>query len=212
MSAHKELTYLGWDVEFDTVIGRKGGKCLLTFVLLPSTLFFARLIDKKDQASVCAEFDHLERIFKRYRTPTIGQSGIWWFFSSALTDRGSEMSDYQRLERSLYPIEDVSGDVIEKRCKVYYCDPYSSWQKPHIEEAHTLLRRVLPKGVSFDGLTQKDIDLICSHINSYSRKRLAGATPFEITPAGFTDELNQALGLSRIDPDKVCLTPRLLDR
>ena len=212
MGGHRELAYLGWDVEFDTVIGRKGGKCLLTLVLLPSTLFLARLMDKRSQACVCAEFDWLEQVLRRYRARTVGQGGIWWFFSSALTDRGSEMSSYQCLERSLYPLMDASGDAVDKRCKVYYCDPYSSWQKPHIEEAHTLLRRVLPKGTSFDGLAQSDIDLICSHINSYSRKRLAGATPFEIAPAGFTDELARALGLNRIDPDKVCLTPRLLDR
>ena len=211
MSECKELIYLGWDTEFDTVIGRVGGKCLLTFVLLPSTLFFARLIKAKSQECVCAEFDHLERIFKRYRIRTIGQGGIWWFFASALTDRGSEMGNYAQLERSLFPIEDEHGETIDTRCRVFYCDPYASWQKPHIEQAHTLLRRVLPKGVSFDRLTQKDIDLICSHINSYSRENLAGATPFELAPAGFTDELMRALGLKRIDPDKVCLTPRLLN-
>ena len=212
MNERKELIYLGWDTEFDTVIGRVGGKCLLTFVLLPSTIFFARLIDKKTQECVCTEFDRLERIFKRHREHTVGQGGIWWFFSSALTDRGSEMSDYTRLEKSLFPIESEHGEIADSRCRVFYCDPYSSWQKPHIEQAHTLLRRVLPKGVSFDELSQKDIDCICSHINSYSRDNLAGATPFQIAPAGFTDKLACALGLKRIDPDKVCLTPRLLDR
>lgn len=207
----KELTYLGWDVEFDTVIGRVGGTCLLTFVLLPSTLFFARLIKRKDQECVCAEFDRLERVFKRYRERCVGQAGVWWFFSTALTDRGSEMADWARLERTLYPVEGL-GETLLERCRVFYCDPYSSWQKPHIEQAHTLLRRVLPKGTSFDGLAQADIDLVCSHIDSYSRANLGGATPFEIAPAGFTDKLAGALGLERIDPDKVCLTPRLLER
>lgn len=208
---HKELAYLGWDTEFDTVVGRVGGKCLLTFVLLPSTLLLARLIDKKTQECVCAEFDHLERVFKRNRERCAGQGGIWWFFSAALTDRGSEMADFTHLERTLFPLDGADGPVLE-RCRVFYCDPYSSWQKPHVEQAHTLLRRVLPKGTSFDGLTQRDIDLVCSHINSYSRENLEGATPFSAAPAGFTDKLARALGLAQIDPDQVCLTPRLLNR
>lgn len=212
MSCERKLAYLGWDVEFDTVVGRVGGKALLTFCLLPSLLFIARLIDRKDQDCVCAQFDALERVFKRHRERCIGEGGVWWFFSSALTDRGSEMGDFKRLERTLFPIEGFDGEVVAERCRVFYCDPYASWQKPHIEESHTLLRRVLPKGTSFDGLTQDDVDLVCSHINSYARESLQGATAFSAAPAGFTDKLASALGLKRIDPDEVCLTPRLLDR
>lgn len=130
-----ELAYMGWDAEFDTVIGRVGGKCLLNFVLLPSTLFFARLLERKDQECVCNAFDDLEWIFKRYRERACGQGGgVWRFFSTALTDRGSEMGDWARLERTLYPIEGT-GDPVLERCRVFYCDPYSSWQKPHIEQA-----------------------------------------------------------------------------
>lgn len=68
--------------------------------------------------------------------------------------------------------------------------------------AHTLLHRVLPKGSSFDHLTQADIDLICSHINSYSRENLNGAYPLEVAPSGFCgDGLLNALGLKIIKPD-----------
>lgn len=212
MSA-SELIYSGWDTEFDTVIGRVGGACLLTFVLLPSTIFFAWLMGKKTQKCVCDEFDLLERVLKENRERSgFGQGDIWWFFSSALTDRGSEMLDFKRLERSLFGKETLEGESVIMRCRVYYCDAYSSWQKPHIEQAHTLLRRVLPKGTSFDDLTQEDVDLICSHINSYSRKELGGVTPFQATPPGFTDKLARALGLVMIDPDEVNLTPRLLNR
>lgn len=212
MSA-SELAYGGWDTEFDTVIGRVGGKCLLTFVLLPSTILLARLMDKKTQGCVCDEFDYLERVLKENRERSgFGRGDIWWFFPSALTDRGSEMLDFKRLERSLFAFETPGGEWVTDRCRVHYCDAYSSWQKPHIEQAHTLLRRVLPKRTSFDGLTQADVDLVCSHVNSYSRKELGGATPFQAAPPGFTDKLMRALGLAEIDPDEVNLTPRLLDR
>lgn len=137
-------------------------------------IFFARLIDKKDQTCVASEFDWLERVFKRNRQRCIGQGGIWRFFSSALTDRGSEMGDYEGLERSLYPLETPASETIAERCRVFYYDPYSSWQKPHIEQAHTLLRGVLPKETSFDGPAQADVDLAYSHIDSYSRENLGG--------------------------------------
>jgi IS30 family transposase len=207
----KDLCYNGWDVEFDTVIGHVGKAALLTIALLPSTILIARLLAKKTQDCVCAEFDVLEKIFKANREKDLGQGDIWWFFSSALTDRGVEMSDYERLERSFFDPRSKE-DEVPIRCRVFYCDPYSSSQKPHIEQLHTLIRRVLPKKTSFDDLSQKDLDLICSHINSYSRQNLGGATPFEVAPAGFTDKLMHALGQKRIDPDKVCLTPKLLDR
>jgi len=206
----KYLTYSGWDVEFDTVIGRIGGSVLLTIILLPSRVLIARLLKKKDQNHVCDEFDRLEKILKKNREICIGQSGIWWFFTTMLTDRGTEMGDFRRLERSLFSIKGYEHEEFARTC-VFYTDPYSSWQKPHIEEVHTLIRRILPKKSSFDGLTQKDIDLVCSHINSYSRAALDGATPFEVAPAGFSDKLTRALGQKRIDPDDVNLTPRLLD-
>jgi IS30 family transposase len=154
----------GWDVEFDTVIGRQGGKCLLTVVFVTSELFLARLLEEKTQKCVVAASDELERIFWRHAERRIGHSpnAPWWFFNTALTDNGTEMVDFASLERSVFAKYD------DPRCKVYYCDPYSSWQKPRIEVAHTLLRRILFKGTSFDTLCQADIDLVCSHINSYA--------------------------------------------
>lgn len=209
--SQKDLRYSDWDVEFDTVIGRKGGKALLTIVLPASSILIARLLNKKTQDCVCAEFDKLEKIMHKNRKRCIGEGGIWWFFDSALTDRGSEMSNYRRLEKSLYPIEaPEEQDDLYCRTPVFYCDPYSSFQKPHIEQIHSLIRRVLPKGTWFDCLTQKDVNLICSHINSYSREGMGGTTPFEVAPPGFTDKLVRALGMQRIHPDDVTLKPSLL--
>jgi IS30 family transposase len=206
----KDLAYSGWDIEFDTVIGRIGGKALLTIVLLPSQIFIARLIDKKDQDHVCEQFDWLEQVLRKNRERQEGQAGAWWFFSTALTDRGAEMGDFIRLERSVIQQPHPDGEAL-RRTRVFYADPYSSWQKPHIEKLHTLLRMVLPKKSWFDHLGQKDIDLTCSHINSYSRARLDGATPFEAVPVGFSNKLIRALGQKRIAPDEVNLSPKLLD-
>jgi IS30 family transposase len=200
-----------WDVEGDTVIGRVGGKCLLTIVFVTSELFLARLLDRKTKDCVVAALDVLERIFKRHQERLVwqGENHPWWFFNTFLTDNGTEMGDFRSMERTVFKGRYEGME----RMLVFYCDPYCSWQKPRIEVAHTLLRRVLPKGTSFDHLTQADIDLVCSHINSYSRQNLNGATPFEVAPPGFYgDGIYKALGLTRIDPDDINLTPGLLTR
>ncbi|MCQ8264294.1 hypothetical protein NF417_12955, partial [Streptococcus suis] len=43
------------------------------------------------------------------------------------------------------------------------------FRKRRIEKNHTLIRDILPKGSSFDNLTQEDINLVCSHVNSVKR-------------------------------------------
>jgi len=45
-------------------------------------------------------------------------------------------------------------------------------QKGGCEVTHEMIRRVLPKGVSFDHLMQIDISIMMNHINSYTRKKL----------------------------------------
>lgn len=203
--------YDGWDVEGDTVIGRPGGKCLLTIVFVTSEIILARLLDKKTQACVVAALDELEGIFKRHQLQLTGQGESYprWFFNTFLTDNGTEFGDFRSMERTVF-----KGRYERfERMQVYYCDPYCSWQKPRVEVAHTLLRRVLPKGTSFDHLSQADIDLICSHINSYSRQNLNGAYPFEVAPSGFcSDGIYTALGLKIINPDDINLTPGLITR
>ena len=204
-------TNLDWDVEMDTVIGRVGGKCLLTIVFIESELFLARLIDRKTQKCVVDALAFLERVFKRHRERCVGQGGIWWYFKTILTDRGTEMKDVSGIEQSVCADGLKGYDYAAQRTSLFYCDPYSSWQKPPIEVAHTLLRRVLPKGSSFDDLTQADIDLACSHINSYTRKSLGGATPFEVAPTGFCgDGIYKALGLRVIKARDINLTSGLL--
>ena len=61
-----------------------------------------------------------------------------------------------------------------QRSYIYYCDPMRSGQKGGIEQAHTMLRMVLPKKTSFEFLTQWDVNLIASHINSTPRESLNG--------------------------------------
>lgn len=56
----------------------------------------------------------------------------------------------------------------------------ASHQKGCIEKNHGFIRYYLPKGKSFDELTQEKVTLMANHINSTARARLNYHTPFNL--------------------------------
>ena len=85
-----------------------------------------------------------------------------------------------------------------------------SGQKGGVENVHTMLRMVLPKGTSFEFLTQWDVNRIVDHINSTPRESLKGKTPYELALESFGEDTLKALQLRRIAPDEVNMTPKLI--
>jgi hypothetical protein len=78
---------------------------------------------------------------------------------------------------------------------------------------HEEARRVLVKGVSFQSLTQDDVNLVFSHVNSYTRGVLDDSTPYDSFVARNGEDGKRfldALGIRRIEPNDVNLTPMLL--
>lgn len=63
---------------------------------------------------------------------------------------------------------------------IYFCDPYSSWQRGANENVNMLLRGYLPKGTDIGKLLQKELDDIAYELNNRPRKRLDYKTPLEI--------------------------------
>ena len=88
---------------------------------------------------------------------------------------------------------DVQGES-----KLFFCDPNRSDQKGRIEKNHTLIRDILPKGTSFDNLTQEDINLVCSHVNSVKRVALNGKSAYELFAFTYGEEIPKLLGISKI--------------
>ena len=117
------------------------------------------------------------------------------------TDRGSEFGDPDSLETG-------SDGII--RSSIYFCDPMRSGQKGGIEQAHTMLRMVLPKKTSFEFLTQWDLRTIVDHINSTPRESLGGRTPYDVALDNYGIDILKALQLRPIPPDEVNLTPKLI--
>jgi len=182
--------------EMDTVVGCEGStKVLLTLHFSGCSFMMAYLLENKEAAGVKAVLDRIEEAAGTYEFATA--------FSVILTDRGGEFKIPDALECG-------KDNII--RTSVYYCDPMCSWQKPHCEKNHEYIRKICPKGTSFDDYTQKDIDLMMSHINSSVRESLGGLTPFALAKLTLPKEVLDCFGLTEIPPDKVILTPELLKK
>jgi IS30 family transposase len=91
---------------------------------------------------------------------------------SVTFDNGAEFSHHHRLQTSLH-------------MKTYFCDSHSPWQKGGIENAIGRLRRVLPRKVDPQWLTQTQIDRLAQRYNHTPRKCLGYQTPAEC----FTSQL-----------------------
>ena len=64
--------------------------------------------------------------------------------------------------------------------RTYFCDPYSSWQKPGIENANKLIRRFIPKKSDISKYSHRFIKLMVDKYNNKPRKKLRWKTPNEI--------------------------------
>lgn len=153
------------------------------------------MIPDKTTSSIKRVFDLLEE--------KMSTLGFCITFPVILTDRGSEFSKPDELESGI-------DNVI--RTSIYYCDPMASWQKPGIEKNHEFIRYVLPKGSSFDSLTQWDATKIASHINSTARASLNGLTPTKLAQMLLDKAAFNAFGLREISPNDIILTPELLKK
>ena len=63
---------------------------------------------------------------------------------------------------------------------VYFCDPYSSWQKGSVEQVIGLVRRYIPKGMNLRTVTPKQLQTIQNRLNNRPRKVLGFRTPHEV--------------------------------
>lgn len=66
------------------------------------------------------------------------------------------------------------------------------------------------KGTSFDNLTQEDINLVCSHVNSVKRAALNGKSAYELFAFTYGEEIPKLLGISKIPAEDVCQSSKLL--
>ena len=142
--------------ESDTVVGAAPSRrCMNTQVERRSRRLFARLVDDKSaSATARAEYE----IFKDM--PPAARVDRTW-------DNGTEASLHMLVDEALGML-------------TYFADPYSSWQRGSNENRNGRIRRYLPKGTSFEDLTQDELDAIVGEINDTPMKLLGYKTPNEV--------------------------------
>lgn len=181
-------------VQMDSVEGKKGGKVLLTIFFSNSGFMLAFIRDRNTARSVTEVFNSLDTV--------LGREVFQALFPVILTDRGSEFTDPLSIECDM-----STGEL---RTRIFFCDPQRSDQKGACEVTHEMIRRVLPKGTSFDHLTQDDVDLLMSHINSYTRKKLNNRSAHQLFSTIHGEDTLVKLNQKLIPANQINLTPLLL--
>lgn len=184
-------------VEMDTVVGTsggKGGKCFLTLLFRQFNFMLIYLLPYKQSKYVTQVFHQLQQL--------LGMDEFKRLFEVILTDNGPEFLDPESIEFDINTGEQLSH--------LFYCDPNCSWQKGSIEKNHEYIRYVLPKGISFSGLSQKDCFLLASHINSVPRLSLNNISPFDAAFLFLGQSNIDKFNIKKIDYDDIDLSIRLL--
>jgi IS30 family transposase len=193
--AHTDENEITSWVEMDTLIGRVGGKVILTFDFIFCNFMSGILLNNKSSHEVSEMITTLK---ERLTTNGFTFGDI---FPLILTDNGGEFSN-------IFVIENNTESA--KETSLFFCDPYKSCQKPRVEKNHTLFRDIVPKGESFDDFTQDTVNLIFSHVNSVKRKIYNGKTPFELFVFTYGEELARILGVDNVPAKSVIQSPKLL--
>ncbi len=178
-------------VQYDSVIGKlKDEKAILTITFPKERFQFGRIIKKGSPEAV---LNVVTWIFA-----LIGYDKAKEIFAINLADNGLEFSYFHKLEQF---------DV-----RVYFTNPYRSTDKAACERNHEFIRYIIPKGKTLDDLTQSDVNLMFSHINSYVRESNQNKTPYELIVERFGPEFVELLGIKYVNPNDVILRPRLLKK
>jgi IS30 family transposase len=143
------------DWEGDTMVGTDRKSRLLTCTDRKSGYELAAKLDRVTYAKVADEmvtwFDKLPRTKKHTLT----------------FDNGIEFNQFEYIEAT-------TG------LAVYFCHPYSSWERGTNENTNGLLRQYFPKKTSFEFITQDQVDAAVRRLNTRPRKRLGYQTPREV--------------------------------
>ena len=175
-------------IQLDSVLGKKGGKVLLTVHFVNCEMMLAFLRDRNDAKSVENVFDFLYQ--------ALGHDRFCSIFRLLLADNGSEFSNPAHIEYT-------SGGI--QRTRVFFCNPQAPYQKGSAERNHEFIRCFIPKGTDMGQYTQDDITLMMNHINSYSRVSLGNKCPYDVFRFLYGSDLLELLGCVTIPAQQVTL-------
>ena len=141
--------------ESDTILGRRKTGCIGTHVERKTGFLIAfKLPDRKDDVFTKTTIKYFLSLPNELK-------------KSFTVDNGVEFMSHKQLAQ-------------ETGMNVYFCDPYSPWQRGTNENTNCLLRQYYPKGTSFFDMTDEELDFYVQKINNRPRKRFGYKTPFEV--------------------------------
>ena len=163
--------------EMDTVVsGQKNGRsCLLVLSERMTRREIIRKIPDKKAASVVRALDLLEK--------EMGSRSFREMFRTITCDNGVEFLDSAGIERSCRSKK--------QRTTLFYCHPYSAYERGTNENINRMVRRFYPKGCSFDEVTPKDVQRLEDWINNYPRSIFGG-----LSSNGLIEKLKVSMLLS----------------
>lgn len=163
--ANKRLEAGHWEMDCIESTKKDDGSCLLTMVdrAVRESLIFK--LPSQTQESVINLLDRIERQLGRVRFRET--------FKTITVDNGSEFLNHKKMERSL-------RSKTKKRTEVYYCHPYSSWERGTNEQTNGMIRRFIPKGHKISAITDKRIEEIKLWLNNYPRRIFEGKSANEM--------------------------------
>ena len=126
-----------WQLDFLGSI-KTDSKSILSFILPEIHFTLIDLITNPTSSKIVKYFDTLEDM--------LGTDNFKKLIPVILTDRDPCFTDILGICFSK-----ITG---EERCKLFFCDPYVSNQKPHVENINKQLRKYFPKGKSVDNYSK----------------------------------------------------------
>ena len=169
---HKNPGIYVWQLDFLGTI-KSDSKNILSFILPNVHFTLLDIINNPNSKKVVEFFDNLEN--------TIGTESFKDLIPVILTDRDSCFNDIEGICFSK-----ITG---EERCKLFFCDPYVSNQKPHVENINKQIRKFFPKGKSIDNHTKETVKNNNITLLNTPIKSLDGYTPKEAFISVYGEDL-----------------------
>lgn len=157
--------------EMDTVKGKAGTPaCLLVLTERKTRYEIIRHMQNGTQEEVGKALDKLEKSHKSFDR----------VFKTITCDNG---------------VEFLNSSIVERSCKrggkvrtfLYYCHPYSSYERGSNENANSIIRRMIPKGTDISKFSRKYIAGVEAWMNNYPRRILS----YKSSAEAFQEELQK---------------------
>jgi IS30 family transposase len=77
-----------------------------------------------------------------------------------------------------FSFHDILASTLD--AKIYFAKPYHSWERGLNENTNGLVRQYFPKKMSFDNITEEELQYVEDKLNHRPRKCLGYMTPYEV--------------------------------